>query len=152
MIQKRHGTLRRPTVSPLAAHLGYWLRRVSNQVSHSLSLKLADKGVTLAEWVLLRELYDGARRPSALAGKLGLTRGAISRLTERLVSKLMVTQEPVSVDGRGQMLELTALGRATVTVLTVLADETDEEFFGDLDPRTREVIVSTMYRIVRRRG
>lgn len=151
MIQKRRRTLARPPVSPLTAHLGYWLRRVSNQVAHSLSRKLEDKGITLAEWVLLRELYDGARRPSALAERLGLTRGAISRLAERLVLKLMITQEPDTVDGRGQMLELTSLGRATVSVLTVLADETDEEFFGDLDPRTREVIVSAMYRIIRRR-
>ena len=33
-------------VSLLEAHLGYWLRFVSNQVSHSFSLKLGERGVS----------------------------------------------------------------------------------------------------------
>jgi hypothetical protein len=45
-------------VSGLQDHLGYWLRYVSNQVSHGFSLKLAAREVTVAEWVMLRELYD----------------------------------------------------------------------------------------------
>ena len=52
-------------------HLGYWLRYVSNQVSHSFSLKLAARDVTVAEWVVLRELYDtDAMAPSALAARV----------------------------------------------------------------------------------
>lgn len=142
----------RRTVTPLDAHLGYWLRRVSNHFSHALSLKLEDRGVSLAEWIVLRELYNGDRRPSALAEKLGLTRGAISKLAERLSANLMITQEADTRDGRGRMLALTGLGRATVEVLAVLVDETDKEFFGDLDPDTRALIVSTLRNIVRRRG
>ena len=34
-------TARGGTASPLEAHLGYWLRFVSNQVSHSFDRKLA---------------------------------------------------------------------------------------------------------------
>ena len=40
--------------SALDAHLGYWLRFVSNHVSLGFSQKLAAREVTLAEWVLLR--------------------------------------------------------------------------------------------------
>ena len=143
---------RRPTASRLDGHVGYWLRYASNQVSQALSRKLEDKGVTLAEWVVLRELYDGDRRPSALAEKLGLTRGAISKLAARLVANLMITQQASPGDGRAQMLSLSDLGRATVRVLAVLVDENDKEFFGDLDPDTRALIVATMREIVRRRG
>jgi DNA-binding MarR family transcriptional regulator len=75
---------RPPAISPLDAHLSYWVRCVSNELSHSLGRRLEHKGITLAEWVVLRELYDGERRPSALAEKLGLTRGAISKLAGRL--------------------------------------------------------------------
>lgn len=145
-------TPRRRTVPPLDAHVGYWLRRASNHLSHSLSLKLENIGVSLAEWIVLRELYDGDRRPSALAERLGLTRGAISKLAARLVASLMITQEADTGDGRGQMLAITDLGRATVRVLAVVVDETDQEFFGDLDPDTRVLLVSTLREIVRRRG
>ena len=140
---------RRPAVSRLDMHVFYWLRRGANQVSQALSRKLGDKGVTLAEWVALRELYDGDLRPSTLAERLGLTRGAISKLARRLVCNLMITQHASTADGRAQMLAITDGGRAVVRVLAGVLDETDEEFFGDLDPNTRALIVSTMREIVR---
>ena len=60
-------------VSPLEAHLGYWLRFVSNQVSHSFSVKLAARDITVAEWVVLRELYEcNDMVPSVLAEKIGM--------------------------------------------------------------------------------
>ncbi len=45
-----------PDVSTLEAHLGYWLRYVSNHVSHAFALKVAAHGVSVAEWVVMREL------------------------------------------------------------------------------------------------
>jgi DNA-binding MarR family transcriptional regulator len=75
-------------MSSLDAHLGYWLRFVSNQVSHAFSLRLARRDVTVAEWVVLRELYDAIEVvPSTLAERLGMTRGAISKLADRLAGK-----------------------------------------------------------------
>jgi hypothetical protein len=74
--------------SGLEDHLGYWLRVVSNRVSHAFKVKVEQRGVTVAEWVVLRALYerDGVK-PSELASKLGLTRGAISKLVDRLAAK-----------------------------------------------------------------
>ena len=74
-------------LSSIESHLGYWLRYVSNHVSHAFALKLAGAGITVAEWVVLRELYDSESAPSALADRLGLTRGAISKLADRLIAK-----------------------------------------------------------------
>ena len=45
-------------VSDLETHLGYWLRMVSNQVSLAFAKRLEAKDVTVAEWVVMRELYD----------------------------------------------------------------------------------------------
>lgn len=138
-------------VSALDAHLGYWLRYVSNQVSHAFSLKLAARGVTVAEWVALRALYDhGALAPSVLAERLGMTRGAISKLAERLAGKALLTRS--AGDGRLQSLALTGAGRALVPELAALADRNDAEFFGDLDPAERAVITAAMKRIVARLG
>ena len=70
---------RQTELSSLESHLGYWLRYVSNHVSHAFALKLAGSGVTVAEWVVLRELYDFESAPSALADRLGMNSGAQSR-------------------------------------------------------------------------
>ena len=139
--------------SPLDAHLGYWLRFVSNQVSHAFSQKLAARGVTVAEWVVLRELFDHeAVVPSALAEKLGMTRGAISKLADRLAAKRLAAQAVNPDDRRFQTLALTEAGRALLPELAALADRNDQEFFGHLAPAERAAIEAAMQDIVRRHG
>lgn len=137
----------------LDAHLGYWLRYVSNQVSHAFSLKLAARGVTVAEWVALRELYDHeALAPSALADRLGMTRGAISKLADRLAAKSLLARTAGGDDRRFQALTLTAAGRALVPELAALADRNDAEFFGHLTAGEREAVEAAMRGIVARLG
>lgn len=140
-------------VSPIEAHLGYWLRFVSNQVSHAFSLKLAAQDVTVAEWVVLRELYEKEEVvPSLIADRLGMTRGAISKLVDRLAAKSLVLRRPNEEDRRYQALALTGEGRKLVPELSSLADRNDEEFFGHLAPPEREMVERIMKDIVRRHG
>lgn len=139
--------------SPLEAHLGYWLRFVSNQVSHAFARKLAGLDVTVAEWVVLRELLDvQAASPSELAERLGMTRGAISKLADRLAAKSLLSREANGADRRYQSLSLSAQGRALVPELAALADANDAEFFGHLTAEERAAIEGAMREIVRRQG
>jgi DNA-binding MarR family transcriptional regulator len=137
-------------VSTLEDHLGYWLRYVSNQVSHAFGRKVEARGVTVAEWVILRVLYDHASlAPSALAERLGMTRGAISKLADRLVAKALLTQTAGQEDRRYQALALTPAGRELVPQLSTLADQNDAEFFGELGSADRAAIMRIMQAIVR---
>ncbi|MBL8548841.1 MAG: winged helix-turn-helix transcriptional regulator [Hyphomonadaceae bacterium] len=142
----------RKPVSPLETHLGYWLRYVSNQVSYAFAAKVQACGVTVAEWVVLRELYDGECMPSALAARLGMTRGAISKLAERLSDKDLIRRSAKDGDGRAQTLSLAPGGRALVPKLAALADANDAEFFGHLDHTSLKTIEAAMREIIRRRG
>ena len=138
-------------ISDLEAHLGYLLRFVSNHVSHAFSLKLQARDVTGAEWVMLRELFDGdGTSPSALADRLGMTRGAISRLADRLIAKALVDRTVSTADRRQQTLSLTAAGRELVPALAELADRNDAEFFGHLAPSERAALEKLLRDIVRR--
>ena len=83
-------------IAALDSHVGFWLRFVSNQVSHAFSLKTQARGVTVAEWVVMRELYDGALRPTDLAERMGMTRGAISKLADRLLDKKLIARAAVA--------------------------------------------------------
>ena len=64
-----------PPAAPLEAHLGFWLRFVSNHVSARFRQRVEEEGTTVTEWVALRALYD---RPltthSALIQALGMTK------------------------------------------------------------------------------
>jgi DNA-binding MarR family transcriptional regulator len=140
-------------VSGLEAHLGYWLRYVSNAVSHRFQQKVQAKGVTVAEWVVLRELFEAKdAAPSGIAARLQMTRGAISKLAERLAAKGLVQRSGDPNDARRQSLCLTARGRKLVPALAALADANDEEFFGHMSQRERTALIATMRDIVGRRG
>jgi DNA-binding MarR family transcriptional regulator len=136
-------------VSDLRSHTGFWLRFVSNHVSHSFARKLVGSGVTVAEWVVLREMFDAsATSPSALAAATGLTRGAISKLIERLVQKDLVSRAEATDDRRFQDVRLTPAGRTMVPKLAALADQNDHEFFSQLPVGERERLVATLKKLV----
>lgn len=144
---------RREGLSSLDAHLGYWLRFVSNHVSHAFKVKVERHGVTVAEWVVLRALFDeDGIKPSELSEKIGLTRGAISKLLDRLATKGLVVVRADALDGRAQVVTLSASGRRLVPKLAALADENDAETFGHLSPEQREALLSTFKGIVARLG
>jgi DNA-binding MarR family transcriptional regulator len=142
-----------PPISALTDHLGYWLRYVSNHVSQSFARKLEGEGVTVAEWAVLRELYDGdGLAPSRVAEQLGMTRGAITKLADRLIDKALLTRDASTVDGRAQILVLTPGGRALVPRLSALADRNDAEFFEGLSAGEREMLERVLRGIVERAG
>ena len=143
----------KPSVPSLHGHLGYWLRFVSNHVSYAFARKLADKDVTVAEWVVLHELYgEAAVGPSRLAERLGLTRGAISKLADRLIQKRLIVREESAEDLRAHTLKITRAGAALVPLLAALADENDAEFFGGMTPKERAALECVLQGLVARHG
>ena len=142
----------KPT-SKLEDHAGYWLRYVANHVSHAFARKVEAQGVTVAEWVLLRELLDaGAANPSQLADMVGMTRGAVSKLVERLCRKQFAKRSSSNDDRRYHTVKLTTTGKRLVPVLAKLADENDREFFGHLKAEEKDWLVRLLQDIVRLHG
>jgi len=135
--------------SPLKSHVGFWMRMVSNSVSHSFARKLEQKGVTVAEWVVLREMFEHGDRtnPAHVAELTGLTRGAISKLIDRLLAKKLVTRESSADDRRYQDIALTRSAKTLVPELAKLADQNDGEFFACLSKKERADLVATLQRI-----
>jgi len=128
--------------SQLRSHTGFWMRMVSNQVSQAFARKLEASHVTVAEWVVLREMYGGndTTSPSAVANLTGLTRGAVSKLITRLLEKGLVTRQESTEDRRYQDIELTAAAIALVPKLAKLADRNDTEFFRVLSDSEQETL------------
>jgi DNA-binding MarR family transcriptional regulator len=140
-------------VSELEEHVGYWLRFVSNHVSHAFMQKVEAKGVTVAEWAIMREMLKaGPANPSQLAERLGMTRGAISKLVERLCGKALVERTASDGDRRYQSVALTAKGKKVVPLLAQLADENDEEFFGHLTGERQADLVRLLKDVVHQHG
>ena len=142
-----------PRIPELTDHLGYWLRQVSNHVSHGFARKLADKGVTVAEWGLMRMVYGREpTAPSQLANEMSLTRGALTKLADRLIAKALIVREASADDGRAQTLRLTAKGAKFVPELAALADKNELECFAHLSVDDRRVLQRILNETVTRLG
>jgi DNA-binding MarR family transcriptional regulator len=125
-----------PPATDFEYHLGYWLRFVSNHVSHAFRDRIAAFDVTVAEWVALRSLHN--RAPCTLkqlAEQIGIDAGATSRLAERLIRKGLASRKEGATDRRAIALDLTAAGRSLVRKIGREADRNDAAFFGHL-PRS----------------
>ncbi|PZR00387.1 MAG: MarR family transcriptional regulator [Cereibacter sphaeroides] len=140
-------------ISDLTAHTGYWLRMLSNAVSQDFAQKISDQGVSVAEWVLLRSLYDTeGMAPSALAARMGMTKGAITKLADKLLEKRLILRSENPDDRRAQNLTLTMAGRQIVPVLAELADQNDTEYFGHLSVEEQQSLDRILKALVARQG
>jgi DNA-binding MarR family transcriptional regulator len=121
--------------STLESHLGYWLRLVSNEVSGAFARSLGERQVSVAEWVALNQIAVAEElTPARLAASIGMTRGAVSKILDKLEAKKLIARTTSHHDSRVQLLALTGQGRRILPELTAVADNNDERFFGALDP------------------
>lgn len=142
-----------PAVSDLRKHIGFWLRFVSNHVSHAFARKLLESGVTVAEWVVMREMFDeDETSPGVLAECIGMTRGGVSKLVDRLVRKGLARRRERVDDRRFQAIALTVEGRRLLPQLAALADQNDEEFFHPLTKPERAALLAAMKKLVQVHG
>jgi DNA-binding MarR family transcriptional regulator len=130
-----------PSVAQLESHLGYLLRRVSNAVSGAFARNLQEKQTSVAEWVLLNELSErGQTSPGELADSLGLTRGAVSKIADKLDAKGWIQTGAKESDNRFRLLSLTRAGYRQLPVLTGIADRNDARYFDCLSAKEKGVL------------
>jgi DNA-binding MarR family transcriptional regulator len=131
-MRRQSSPIRRP--SALELHLGYWLRLVSNRVSGSFARLLLERHLSVAEWVALNQIDRGTDlTPADLADAMGMTRGAISKVLDKLGAKQWIARRSSAQDNRVQLLSPTRSGRRVLPELATIADENDARFFGVLD-------------------
>jgi len=125
----------------LENHLGYWLRLVSNEVSGAFARALQERHISVAEWVALNQIAGWKEATSAaLAVRMGMTRGGVSKILDKLESKQLISRTASETDHRVQLLALSAKGRRALPALTGIADANDRRFFEVLGARKQAVL------------
>lgn len=134
-------------------HLGFWLRSLSNAVSHSFKTKLEGHDVAVAEWLVLRTLYDKSELSvNDVAAAIGMHQGPISRVVDKLVQKEFVTRSTSLKDRRAVELTLTPDGRSLVPLLVREAELNEEEFFSSLSDAERKDLEALVKKAMKARG
>lgn len=109
------------------------LRSVVRASDARVAVVTAAEALSVGEWRLLHALHTaGAVPPSRLADDLGLTRGGVTKLIDRLrARRLLVRAASGQADRRYQTLALTGAGAVVVqrllTEVTVAAKPTPAE-------------------------
>ena len=106
-----------PRISPLQAHLGYWLRFVSNHVSHAFSRAyrqfLDPLGLTYPQYVVLLVLWEqDDLTVKEIGDRLFLDSGTLTPLLKRLESAGHIRRARDKQDERQVRISLTETGRA----------------------------------------
>jgi len=134
--------------SGLRDHVGYWLRRLSDEVHLSFERKLATHGVTVAQWNVLVTLYrDEGTTVAEVARFIETDAAAVSRLVDRLVEKGLVNRSADPASRRRVLLTLTQPASQLVPVLAGLADQNDAEFFRTLSATKRAELAGLLQRL-----
>jgi DNA-binding MarR family transcriptional regulator len=137
------------SVSGLHDHVGYWLRRLSDEVHLSFERKLAAHGVTVAQWHVLVTLHRSEGETVAeVARFIETDAAAVSRLVDRLVEKGLVARSADPASRRRVLLALTPAAAGLVPALVELADQNDAAFFGTLPPAQRAELAGLLQRLL----
>ncbi|QHA02621.1 MarR family transcriptional regulator [Streptomyces broussonetiae] len=136
------------TTSGLHDHLGYWLRRLSDEVHSRFEAELARHDVTVSQWGVMISVFHGHDTTKAVAAHMDIDPGAVSRLVDRLAAKSLIRREPDPASRRTVRLVLTGQGQALVPELAELADRNDNHYFGSLDAGQRRQLEQWIRRLV----
>ncbi|MFJ4526136.1 MarR family winged helix-turn-helix transcriptional regulator [Streptomyces sp. NPDC088810] len=137
------------STSGLRDHLGYWLRRLSDEVHGRFERELAEHDVTVSQWAVLITVHRGdATTTREVARYMGIDAGAVSRLVDRLAAKGLMTREPDPASRRTLRLALTDTGRDLAPRLAEIADRNDAHFFAALEPEQRRQLESWIRHLV----
>jgi DNA-binding MarR family transcriptional regulator len=136
------------TKANLEGHLGYWLRWVSRQLSGGFAHALQERGLSVAEGLALNQIDAASGLNCAeLAVAMDMTRGAISKILDKLQDKGLLSRAISDGDNRIQILSLTRRGRRLVPELTRIAQGNDADFFGALSADERATLRNLLRKV-----
>ena len=155
MTTSDHGTLRdelkqnRPFRSVgQEAVLG--LMRTTDQVRRILARPLGPKGLTLAQYNVLRILRGAGEEGLAtlsIADRLVEHAPGVTRLLDRLERKGLVARRRDAEDRRRVVCTITGAGRALLAELDPAVDALDDEVLGTLDEEEKRTLITLLDRI-----
>jgi DNA-binding MarR family transcriptional regulator len=140
-------------INGLYDHAGYWLNRLQAEMHGQLERRLAEHGVTAAQWGVLIALHKGASETvRGLATFLNVDGGAVTRLIDRLEGKGLVQRRVDRADRRSVILSLTEAGQALTPLLAQAADEHDAAILQGLTAAERRQFMGALSRLLAAQG
>ena len=81
---------------------------------------------------------------------MGLTRGAVSKIVDKLDAKGWIRTEAKEGDSRFRLLSLTRAGRRSLPILAEIADQNDARYFDCLSAREKSILRELLIKLADR--
>ncbi len=150
----RYVSMSETTTQPGDATSAAWSRliRVPQVLLAQTEAALRDEGLPPLGWydalVALRRAGEAGIRPFELQRELGLEQYNISRLLDRMVAKGAVQRRRCDADARGQVVRITAEGRAMLNrMLPVYRGAVRRHFADRLGPGDAAALAQILARL-----
>lgn len=154
---KRNRTIarRRPeTAEPAAAsaegpRFGWYIRRIWRLIQRSLDLRLADVGLSVPQYMILRELWsnDGMTQRD-MAARIGISAASVVPIIDSLQNLGFVERVPNREDRRKINIVLTALGRSSEEMLGPIGHAVGDVALHNLGTISRDEFYGYLDRII----
>jgi MarR family transcriptional regulator, organic hydroperoxide resistance regulator len=131
------------------AGLGKLLRRAHRSYSRKLQERLADYGVSLAQYLHLRELWEvNGITQVELSQKVGIEKASSTAVLDALEKQKLIFRVRNAQDRRKVNVYLTPAGQKIRSVLGPAAKNIATQAVGDLSEAELDILVSVLNRMI----
>lgn len=130
-------------------NLGYLLNRCAAKMASRFAEELAPYDISLAQWGALLAIFEKTEAsPSDVAGRVGINRGATTRLIARMEAKGFIERRSNDADGRSVMLSLTPEMQRRMPELIGLSKQVNSDALAELSDAEAETLLRTLSKLL----
>ncbi len=123
------------SITSIHQSVGYWASLLSRSMETEFSRRLAPHGLTRMSYATLGAIvFDKKTTPSAISDFLGLDRGAVTRLLDKLEAQSLIVRDRSKNDRRSVSLEVTPTGENLVRSMLAESRAVNAQFTEILKP------------------
>jgi MarR family transcriptional regulator, organic hydroperoxide resistance regulator len=140
---------KRPARAQPPAGLGKLLRQAHRSYSRKLQERLADHGISLAQYLHLRELWElNGITQVELSHKVGIEKASSTAVLDALEKQKLILRVRNAQDRRKVNVYLTAAGQKIRDVLSPAAKGIAVQAVSDLSEAELDILVSVLNRMI----
>ena len=134
---------------PFSDNLGYLLNRCAAQIAIRFQNELEPFGISLAQWGAMLAIHEkGSASPSDVAARVGIDRGATSRLIARMEANGLVERRIHNDDRRSVVLFLSPTARAEMPGLIARSKRVNRDVLALLPKDDRKTLMASLSRLL----
>ncbi len=146
---KLKATDRQKRVPPAAPRFGWYIRRIWRLVQRSLEIRLADVGLSVPQYMILRELWsDDGTTQREMAARIGISAASVVPIIDSLQKRGFLKRVPNREDRRKINVVLTPLGRDSEKMLGPVGHAVGDIALGNLGRINKEAFYDCLDRII----